>query len=406
IKGMLASIGLIIILRQIPHAVGWDHDFIGDESFDQKIDHDNTFSGITHALERVSPGAIIVSFAVALILWIWSRKLVKAHSLSRFLPGPLIAVIIGLCVNELLKRVSPDLALTALEGHLVQIPRGGITSFLSHLPRPHWPAIAQLATWKVAGTIAAIASIETLLSVEAGDKIDPERRCTNTNRELIAQGTGNFLCGMFGGMPMTSAIVRTSANIYEGAKTKLACFMHGFFLLIAVFFLASALNHIPLAALAIVLISVGLKLVSIDFFKRTLAEGMEQFIPFIVTIVAVLLTDLLTGVGIGLVVGLAIVLRMNHHSALTMVQDGTDVLVRFAKDVTFVHKPELREILARIPEESTVVIDGTGAQFIDHDILEAVRDFEESALRRSIKVNLKNLRSRRMSFRGGYRGKL
>jgi MFS superfamily sulfate permease-like transporter len=248
--------------------------------------------------------------------------------------------------------------------------------------------------------------VESLLSVEATDKLDPERRTSDSDRELFAQGAGNVLCGIIGGLPMTSVIVRSSANVYAGARTRLACFVHGFLLLASVLLVPQLLNRIPLSALAAVLITVGFKLVSLDVLKKVYKSGFEQALPFFVTLVAIVVTDLLTGVAIGLVVGLMIVIRMNHHSAITVVSEGSIYLIRFAKDVSFAHKPALKKILANLPERSEVTIDGTGAQFIDHDILEAVSDFYSGASKRDIKVTLKNLRSKRMSVKGVKVGEL
>lgn len=400
IKGMLAAIGLIIILKQIPHAVGWDVDFEGNEAFLHAATPDNTFSGIAHAFQRLSPGAVAVSVTAFLALLFWGSAFIRSRKNLKSIPPPLVAVLVGLAVNEFLRYFAPGLALTGAEGKLVTLPSGGLTGFLAQLPVPRWDALYEGATWKVAVTIGVIATIESLLSVEAVDKIDPDRRSSDTNRELIAQGTGNILCGLFGGIPMTSVIVRSSANVYAGGRTRLSCFVHGVFLMAAVLFLAGVLNRIPLAALAAVLISVGFKLVSLDIIRKTIAEGFEQALPFFVTMVAIVCTDLLTGVCIGLVVGLTIVIRMNHHSALTQVSNGNDILIRFAKDVSFFHKPALKEMLANIPGNSNVLIDGTAAQFIDHDIVEAVRDFVEGAPHRNLHVTCKGLRSKRMSVKG------
>lgn len=406
IKGMLSAIGLIIILKQIPHAVGWDKDFIGDNAFIQGADHENTFSAIIHVFDRLNSGAMIIAAVAMVLIYLWGLPKIKNHSLVGLVPAPLIAVVGGLIANEVLRKVLPELALSGDTGHLVQLPVGGITGFFSQLPQAQWTAVAESATWKAAATIAIIASIESLLCIEATDKLDPDRRVSDSNRELIAQGTGNLLCGMFGALPMTSVIVRSSANIYAGGRTRISCFVHGVFLLASVLFLARFLNRIPLAALAVVLISVGLKLINIDVFKKVLREGFEQYLPFFVTLIAIMFTDLLMGVGIGMVVGMIIVVRMNHHSALTLVSDGSDILIRFAKDVSFFHKPALKQILSEIPEGSSVVIDGTGAQFIDHDILEAVKDFADGGSHRNIKVFFRNMKSKRMSVRGIQDGKL
>lgn len=408
IKGMLAAIGLIIILKQIPHALGWDADFVGDENYSQSMDHENTFSEIVKAVDRMNGGAICVSLAAFALMFLWSRRRVKHHKYLSLIPAPLMAVVGGVSANELLRIFAPDWALLEGSNHMVTISSmGGLKGFFADLPKPDWSVVQQAATWEVALTIAVIAGIESLLSLEATDRIDPQRRNSDANRELLAQGVGNMICGAIGGLPMTSVIVRSSANVYAGAKTRLSCFAHGFFLLASVVAIPTLLNRIPLAALAAVLISVGFKLVSFDLLKKVVKSGFEQALPFFVTVVAIVATDLLTGVSIGLVVGLMIVFRMNHHSAITVVSEGNTYLIRFAKDVSFTHKPALKKILSSLPDDINVTIDGTGAHFIDHDIMEAVSDFYQTASARKITVFLKNLRTKRMSRWGGVKhGKL
>jgi MFS superfamily sulfate permease-like transporter len=408
IKGMLASIGLIIVLKQIPHALGWDADFLGDENFLQSVDQETTFTEILKALDRLDPGAMLVSSAAFAAIFLWNRKWIKRHKFLSLIPAPLVAVLAGVALNELLAYFAPATALTETGGHLVAIPAlGGPQGFFSQLPTPDWSFLSKPAAWEVAISISLIASIESLLSLEATDRLDPERRVSDANRELLAQGAGNFICGLVGGLPMTSAIVRSSANVYAGAKSRLACFVHGVFLISAVLILPATLNRIPLAALAAVLITVGFKLFRWDILKKVWKSGFEQALPFFVTLVAIVSTDLLKGVSVGLVVGLMIVIRMNHQSAITVVSEGDTYLVRFAKDVSFAHKPSLKKILASLPEDTNVIIDGTGAHFIDHDILEAVSDFYGAAGQRNIKVTLKNLRTKRMSAWGGVQhGKL
>jgi MFS superfamily sulfate permease-like transporter len=400
IKGMLAGIGVLIILKQIPHAVGWDADFDGDESFLQTMDSENSFSEILRAFERFGLGTVLIAIASLGALLFWGTSLVKNNTYLAKIPAQLIAVVAGCLANLCLKIGLPQLALMPGSPHLVNIPIGGIFNFFGQLPHPNWSVINNFATWRVAAGIALIASIETLLSIEACDKIDPEMRVSDTNRELKAQGIGNILCGLMGGLPMTSVIVRSSANVYAGGRTRLSCFVHGLLLLSTVLVVPILLNKIPLATLAVVLILVGYKLINWGVIKSVLDEGFEQALPFFVTIVAIIFTDLLIGVSVGLVVGLLIVIRMNHHSAITKVSDGNDILIRFAKDVNFAHKSELKKILTEIPEDSKVVIDGSGAHFIDHDILDAVSDFRDGSSLRNIRVSLKNMQSKRLSVRG------
>jgi MFS superfamily sulfate permease-like transporter len=402
IKGMLAAIGLIIILKQIPHALGWDADFVGDEQYIQARDQETTFSEILKAFDRMEPGAIAASVIAVLAIVIWSGGFVKRNRRLSFVPAPLVAVVAGTLTSVLWGRFFPDYALTAADGHLVAIPTsGGARGLIASLPAPDWSFISKSATWEIAIALALIASIESLLTLEASDRLDPERRVSDSNRELLAQGVGNVICGLIGGLPMTGVIVRSSANVYAGAKTRLSAFVHGVCLLCAVAVIPGLLNVIPLAALAVVLISVGLKLFSWKVLKDVWRSGFEQALPFAVTVIAIVATDLLTGVAVGLVVGLMIVIRMNHQSAITVVSEGDTYLVRFAKDVSFAHKPAFKKILWRIPEGTDVIIDGTGAHFIDHDILETVSDFYEGSGQRNMRVTLKNLRTKRMSRWGG-----
>jgi MFS superfamily sulfate permease-like transporter len=400
IKGMLAGIGALIVLKQIPHAVGWDFDYEGDESFSEHGGASTTIQSLLTALERVDTAAVIITASCALILWVWSRPKLQKYSVIKAIPSPLAVVLAGTAINFALQWIWPTIAMFPGNEHLVQIPNQGIKSLVAQIPHPTFSAIGKLETWTVAISLAIIASLETLLSIEASDKIDPQKRTSDTNRELVAQGAGNILCGLCGGLPMTSVIVRSSANVYAGAKTRFACFVHGLMLAISVLLFPSLLNYIPLAALAVVLISVGLKLMSMKIISKMIEEGIGQWLPFFVTIVGILFTDLLVGVGIGLVVGLLVVIRMNHHSAITMVADGNHYLIRFAKDVNFAHKFELKNILMQIPDESYVTIDGSGAQFIDHDIIDAVSDFQDGAEHRQLTVTLKNMKTKRLFLKG------
>ncbi|MCX6118654.1 MAG: SulP family inorganic anion transporter [Proteobacteria bacterium] len=400
IKGMLAGIGLIIVLKQLPHAIGWDADFEGDESFAVLTDGSNTFSTIIQAFERWNGGATLIALCSLVALILWNSKFIQSKYWGRIVPAPLICVFVGTSINLILQLTGSAHALPTGGEHLVNLPSGGVYSFFELLPKPNWFLISNYDTWKVAFAIAVIGSIETLLSLEATDKLDINSRVSDANRELKAQGIGNLLCGLFGGLPITSVVVRSSANIYAGAKTRVSGFVHGALLTLCVLLIPLVLNQIPLSALAVVLIMIGLKLINIKLIQQVIQEGVEQWVPFAVTVVAILFTDLLLGVCIGLVVGLLIVVRMNHHSAITVVSDGAHILVRFSKDVSFGHKSELRNIFAEIPENSFVTIDGTGAQYIDHDVIDEVKVFKDGAGFRNIEVDLKNMRSKRLSLKG------
>jgi MFS superfamily sulfate permease-like transporter len=311
-------------------------------------------------------------------------------------PGPLVAVFTAALINQLFHMNFPDLALRAEDGRLVTLPEiSSLGALVGELRRPDFSLLTSGAVWMVAFTIAAVASIETLLCIESTDKLDPQKRISNTNRELFAQGVGNMLSGLVGGLPMTSVIVRSSANIYAGARSRMSAIYHGCFLLLSAVALASILNLIPLAALAAVLITVGYKLAHPKLFKSLYAQGMNQFVPFAVTIIAILFTDLLKGVLIGLAVGVVFVIKASFYSAILTIRDGKDILIRFTKDATFIHKIKLRRDLGLAERGDHVFFDGSRAMYIDHDVYEMIQHFVETAPDRGITVELKDVQVRR-----------
>jgi MFS superfamily sulfate permease-like transporter len=389
IKGMLAAIGLILILKQIPHAVGYDADYEGDESFAQSDAH-TTFSELAYSLEAISPGAVIVSMVAILIMLLWEMPLFKRNAVLSLIPGPLAAVAWGVGYNLFSRQLIPDFAIAP--AHLVNLPEiSGLEGFLGQFRFPDFSHWANPEVYSIAATLAVIASLETLLSLEAADKIDPLKRVAPTNRELKAQGLGNLISGMIGGLPMTAVIVRSSANVNAGGRTKVACFTHGLLLLVSVIFASRYLNLIPLACLASILILTGYKLTKPKLFKEMYRKGTSQIVPFLVTIVAILFTDLLKGIAIGMICGLYYVIRANFQAAITLTRDGNHYLLRLHKDVSFLNKALLREFLSRINEHGYVIIDGSRAQFIDQDILETIEDFVAAAPDDNITVELKNL---------------
>jgi MFS superfamily sulfate permease-like transporter len=306
-----------------------------------------------------------------------------------------LAVVLGVVLNSLFLAVAPEHALTLERAQLVSIPPlRGFVDFFSHGPKDVFGWLANPVVWSSAAVIAIIASVETLLCLEATDKLDPFKRVSRPNRELVAQGIGNMLAGASGGIPMTSVIVRSSANIYAGARTRISGIIHGFLLLVSVLAFPGMLARIPLASLAAILIVVGYKLVNRKILQQVLASGYDQFLPFVVTAGCVVMFDLLSGVLIGTVIGLLVVLIMNHHRAFTLVGSGSSFYLRFAKDVTFLQKIALKRALARIPNNASIVIDGSGAMFIDRDIAELVEDFQGSAVQRGIEVLLRNMPER------------
>lgn len=386
IKGMLTAIGLILILKQIPHALGWDKDQMGDMAFNQ-MDNQNTFSEIWYAIQYFSPGAIpIVLIALALIIF-FERPKIKNHRILGLVPGALWAVISGILINQLYGIIKPEWKLN--EEHLVSIPEVESISGLGNLITfPDFGLVATPDFWVVAVTIAVIASIETLLSLEAGDKMDPYKRISPPSRELVAQGTGNTISGLIGGLPVTAVIVRTTANIGSGAKTKLSAVLHGVLLLVLVVGIANILNLIPLSCLAAVLFVVGFKLAKPKIFVNEFQKGKNQFVPFIVTVIAILFTDLLTGIGIGIVVGIFFVIKTNYQKSVLVTELNGRYLVKLQKDVSFLNKAPLMRHLSEIPNGSSVILNATKAKFIDHDINELLNDFIATSSDRDITVEV------------------
>jgi MFS superfamily sulfate permease-like transporter len=387
IKGMLAAIGLILILKQIPHAFGYDKDYEGDTSFFQP-DGENTFSELLKAFNFLNEGAMVTCIVSLAVLIAWEYDFIKKMKFSKIIPGPLVVVFLGVLMNELFKVLNPAFVIGS--EHLVSLPiADNLNSFISQFTMPDFKSFDNRQVWIVAGTIAIVASLESLLSIDAVDKLDPYKRSTRLNRELFAQGVGNFTSGLIGGLPITAVIVRSSANVSAGAKTKAATFIHGLLLLFTVMLIPGLLNKIPLASLAAILLTVGYKLAKPEIFINMYRKGKDQFIPFVVTILAILLTDLLIGIAIGMAVGLFFVLKTNFHRALFKVNDGRNYLIRLTKDVSFLNKALLRKTFQEIPDGSYVIIDGSRSAFIDQDILETISDFRQSAFSRSIEVELK-----------------
>ena len=393
IKGMLAAIGIILILKQLPHAVGYDKDNEGDFDFIQS-DGQNTFSEILNALDFIHPGAVIIAVISLFVLIMWERPFLKKYTFFKIVPGALLVVILGILINGWFKISNSPYYLSGEE--LVRLPVASSASeFINQFTLPDFSAYANYQVYVVAITIAIIASLESLLSVEAADKLDPYKRDTPTNRELKAQGLGNFISGMIGGLPLTAVIVRTSANINSGGKTKLSAIIHGVLLLISVLFLASVLNLIPLAALAALLITVGYKLAKISLFKSMYRLGWDQFLPFVVTVVAIQFSDLLKGIGFGMVVSMFFILRNNYRRDyfLKSKKDGDSqkITVQLDEDVTFLNKGSIATMLTELPEDSYVIIDGSKSHTIDIDVLEMIYDFKDTAELKNITLELKEI---------------
>ncbi|MBX2922443.1 MAG: SulP family inorganic anion transporter [Chitinophagaceae bacterium] len=387
IKGMLAAIGIILILKQVPHLIGYDKDYEGDQAFLQS-NGENTFTGIFSALNALTPAAMLIGFVCLAFQFFWGSYAEKKAGWLKLVPAPLLVVLLGIGINELLTWQTVAYGLKA--EHMVNIPAASSPrEFFSFFTFPDWGHLMNKQVWMSAVTLALVASIETLLGIEAVDNLDPQKRISPTNRELKAQGVGNMVSGLLGGLPLTSVIVRSSANVNAGGKTKMATIYHGFFLLVSVAFIPKILGIIPLSALAAILIYTGFKLARPELFKDFYKKGWDQFIPFVATIVIVLLTDLLIGVLAGLAVGLFFSARSNYKTAVFIVNDDNNYLIRLRKDVSILNKRGIKDRLDAMPENSNVLIDATRADFIDNDIIEMIENFSREAYKRNIKVELK-----------------
>ncbi len=394
IEGMLAAIGIIIIMKEIPHAIGYDKAHEGDFFNFETGAEAGYFSEITSAINYAHLGAIIVALVSFAILIAFNK--VPALKNIKIIPGALVAVIAGVIINELFKSTGSPLVIS--QEHLVTIPSASsVTEFFGQFTTPNFSGFSNPDVWVVGATIAIVASIESLLCLEAGDKMDPMKRLSSANTELRAQGVGNMLAGLIGGLPMTSVIVRTSANVNAGAKTKFSSIMHGAYLLLAVIAIPTLLNKIPMACLAAILIMIGIKLASPKVFRHMWHTGKHQFIPFLATVIAVVLTDLLKGVAIGLVVSVIFILRGNMKLAYFFRKEkhheGETILINLAQEVSFLNKAAIKQTLAHLPANSKVIIDAANTVYIDYDVLELIRDFLNYGSKdKNIKVALRNFK--------------
>lgn len=393
IEGMLAGIGIIIILKQLPHAFGYDADFEGDQAFIQN-DGSNSFSFLFDVLNHIHLGAVVVSLVSFAILISWEK--IPFLKRLKLIPGALVAVITGIILNEFFTSTGSSLAIA--NEHLVSLPvPKSFDEFKSIVILPNFAAVTNPQVWVVAITIAIVASIETLLCIEASDRMDVQKRYTDTNVELRAQGIGNVVSSLLGGLPMTSVVVRSSANNNAGAKSKMSAIIHGVLLLISVLSIPALLNKIPLATLATVLILVGYKLAKPATFKHFWEKGKYQFVPFIATLVFVVATDLLKGVALGIVISIIFVLRGNLKRAYSFkkeeYEDGDVIHIDLAQEVSFLNKAAIKSTLNEIPENSKVIINAADTEYIAHDVLDLIREFKETrAIDENIKVKLKGFK--------------
>lgn len=407
IKGMLAGIGVTLILKQIPHALGWDKNPEGGWDFYQTDGH-NTFSEIGYAFQNFTTGAIIITAVSLIILILWQQKFIKKNKVLGLLPGPLLAVASAILLNEFFKASFPELMLgnemtqqgdqILRNNHLVDIVKADPSKqYYGLLTFPDWSVLSNPRIYVIGFTMAIVASLETLLCVEATDKLDPQKRQTPTNRELFAQGTGNVVSSLIGGLPVTQVIVRSSANINSGGKTKMAAIIHGILLATFVLLLPDLLNLIPLSCLAAILLVVGYKLASADLIKKMVKNGISQYLPFFVTIVMIVVTNLLYGIIAGLVVSIFFIIRSSYNNAMysnfkeTAEGEQNKVVIEFGEVVSFFNKGHLHHKLSEIPENTHVVIDGKNSRHIDYDIIDMLDDFRDNAKSKNIKLEFRNL---------------
>jgi MFS superfamily sulfate permease-like transporter len=381
IRGMLAAIGLILVLKQLPHAVGYDADPEGDFAFSQRDGH-NTFSELFYSLESFTAGAVVVSILAGIALLSW-RNYPKLP-LARYLPKELVAVLVGTVAALFFAGTDIELS----PEHRVSVPLLKDTGLAGLWLQPDWAAIGRWDVWKMGFTLAIVASIESLLCLEATDRIDPLRRPSPPNRELVAQGLGNLVSGGLGGLPVTAVVVRSFTNVQAGGRTRIASLTHGLLIILATVGFAHLINYIPLAALAMVLVMVGYKLTPPKLYLEVWRMGRDQFLPFITTVLAILLTDLLTGTLLGLGFAIFFVVWAHYSSAMVITDDGRVRMIRFVSSVSFLHKARLKAAFEGAAPGGHVVLDGTRARTVDPDILDAIADFEETAKVRGIELSI------------------
>ena len=394
IKGMLSGIGIIIILKQIPHAFGYDKDYQGDLAFAQADGH-NTFSELFYMFEAISPGAVVITLVSMAILVLWEQGFMKKIKLFKIVQGPLVVVAMGIILNLIFQNM-PTFSLNTEQVVAIPVPES-FSGFLGQFVFPDFSQVTNPAVWITGITIAVVASLETLLCLEATDKLDPFKRVTPANQELKAQGVGNIISGMIGGLPITQVIVRSSTNIQSGGRTKMSAIFHGVILLGSAMLIPALLNLIPLASLAAILFLVGYKLAKPVLFKQMYALGKTHFVPFIVTILGIVFTDLLMGIGIGLAVAIFYVLYNNYKKPFLFrseedVKDGV-IRLALAEDVTFINKASIQRTLSQIPDGAKVIIDASKSINIDQDVVEIIEEFKTNAEYRDIDLELIDFQS-------------
>jgi MFS superfamily sulfate permease-like transporter len=395
IKGLLAAIGVILILKQIPHLFGHDPDWVGNLTFKQ-ADGENTFSEIIATYFDIHAGASIIGlFSIALLV-MWP-KLPLA-----FIPAPLVVVCLALVLNMYLNLQGTGWVIES--NHLVNVPLAdSMSTLFGQLPRPEWSAVLKPQVWSAAITLALVATLETLLNLEAVDKIDPQKRKSPPNQELLAQGVGNCLCGLLGALPVTSVIIRSSVNISSGGKTKTASFIHGMILLLAIILFPLWLNKIPLSCLAAILLVTGFKLANPKLFKQMYKEGWNAFLPFVITVTSIVLTDLLTGIITGLITAVLFLLYSQSTQPIeceerTLENGHSQKIIKLGTYMSFLNQSSLREKLEQLKSHTQIVIDASKTQYIDKDIIQIIKEFQNEN-HAHIELKLIGLEDQIYSFR-------
>ncbi len=388
IKGMLAGIGIILIIKQFPYAIGLREE-IEFGTFIPFFGKSSLTPDTLNFWDGIGIGAVIIAAVSLAILIIWEKPFIKKMSFSRLIPGPLVVVVFGVAINEFFKNFIPEWYLAT--DFKVLLPEiNSFEGFLSEFTFLDFAGFLNGDVWVVAITIAIIASLETLLSLEAADKIDPYKRISPPNRELFAQGVGNMINGLIGGMPVTAVIVRSSANIHAGGKTKMAAIFHGILLFGSVLLIPGLLNLIPLPSLAAILLVVGYKLAKISLFKTQASLGWDQFLPFIITVLGIIIFDLLIGIGLGMGVAIVYILLRNYQTSLVRQESGNDdsemIHIVLPEEMSFLNKGALIKSLEEVPKGGHVLIDGTKSKVIDYDVLEVIANFKSKAKEKNIQL--------------------
>lgn len=398
IEGMLAGIGVIIIIKQLPYAFGYDAGEAGEGTTDTGFSLGSLGDYFSQTLQSVHLGAILITLISLAILILWDK--VPALKRLRMVPGALVAVVVGILLNEMFRASGSSLAIGA--EHLVVLPTiSSLNDAANLITLPRFSGFLDSKVWIVGGTIAIVASIETLLCIEASDRLDAQKRITDTNLELKAQGVGNLVSGLIGGLPITSVVVRSSANASSGATSKESTIIHGVLLLVCVLAMPFVLNKIPLATLAAVLLMVGYKLASPAKIKHMLQKGHFQYIPFLATLLAVVFTDLLTGVGIGLAISIIFILQGNlkraYYLSREQLAEADVITIKLAEEVSFLNKAAIKKTLKNIRPNSRVIIDGRQTAYIAADVLEMISDFA------NVRAREENIEVELLGFRTDYR---